>query len=618
MTLASPATAFRPIALLAAILLAGCDSGAAPSRPRVLFVGLDGADWQQLDRFAADGTMPNLAGLLREGRSGILETEQPPLSPLLWTTMMTGVSPLAHGVLDFTRFSPETGRREPITTAERQVPAIWNMASDAGRSVAVLGLWATWPAEPVNGRLVSDRLFSFQLREGAPPAGLVWPGEREEWARAAREQAEEEIDAEQIAAYLPGLSAEEIERALAAPPGPENRIEGLRRILVQTRLYDGLARETISETHPDLAIVYIQGTDAIGHLFAPYFPPRGPEISEEDFALYGDVPRRYFAEIDRLLGAYREIAAKERAILMLASDHGFRWQEGRPPHAGSAEAATAGLWHREDGIYLLAGPGIAPSSERRRGRIDQIASTLLALLGLPPGRGLAGPELPGTPFPKAAPARDPVDYGARFRRMANPSPAEPQSKSSGGEELATLRALGYLGADEPEQAPRAVSAGADPTRTPGSYNNEGLIRRALGAKGDPAETRAAMQAFEKAIAIDPKSASALWNLSDLLAASDPKRSGDLLRRAARAGLPEALPRLLGRGRERLAKGDCAEARTDFRLATELAPNDPVVWGTVALAHLCAGDPGAARRALERSLALDPNQPEVIRALDELR
>lgn len=605
------------LALLATVLLAACAQEPPPARPRVLFVGLDGGDWQQLDRFAADGTMPNLARLLREGRSGILETDQPPLSPLLWTTMMTGVSPLVHGVLDFTRFSPETGRREPITSAERRVPAIWNMASDAGRSVAVFGLWATWPAEQVNGRLVSDRLFSFQLREGDPPPGLVWPDDRELQARAARERAEGEVGAEQIAAYLPGLPFEQIEAALAAPPGPENRVEGLRRILVQTRLYDGLAREAIAETHPDLAILYVQGTDSIGHLFAPFAPPRRPEISEADFALYSDVARRYFAEIDRLLGAYAEIAAKERAVLLLASDHGFRWQNGRPNHSPSSEAATAGLWHREEGIYLLAGPGVSPSSERSRGKIDQIAATLLALLGLPPGRGLAGPELPGTPFPKTAPARDPVDYGARFRRTPNAAPSEAKGKPDGGEELATLRALGYLGADEPGQAPRAAPAGTDPTRTPGSYNNEGLIRRALGGK-DPAETRAAIVAFEKAMAIDPKSASALWNLSDLLKDGDPKQSGDLLRRAARAGLAEATPRLLVRGKERLAAGDCAEARADFILATELAPNDPIAWGTAALAHLCADDPGAARRALERSLVLDPNQPEVVRALGELR
>lgn len=597
---------------LATLLLSACAQESPPARPRVLLIGLDGGDWQQLDRFAADGTMPNLARLLREGRSGILETDQPPLSPLLWTTMMTGVSPLVHGVLDFTRFSPETGQREPITSVERRVPAIWNMASDAGRSVAVFGLWATWPAETVKGTLVSDRLFSFQLREGDPPPGLVWPKEREDWARAARERAEAEVGAEQVAAYLPGLPLERIEAALAGPPGPENRVEGLRRILVQTRLYDALAREAIAKDRPDLSIVYFQGTDAVGHLFAPFAPPRRPEISEADFALYSDVPRRYFAEIDRLLGAYAEIAKKERAVLMLASDHGFRWQEGRPAHAESAEAATAGLWHREKGIYLFAGPGVSPASERSHGRIGQVAATLLSLLGLPPGRGLAGPPLPGTPLSPLAPAREEVDYAARFRRAEAPATAGSKGQAASGEELAALRALGYLGAEEPARAPGVASAGVDPTRTPGSFNNEGLIRRARGEAGDAAA------AFERAIALDPRSAAALWNLSELLAASDPARSGELLRRAARAGLPEAVPRLLGRGKERLESGDCQEARNDLSLATEIAPNDPLAWGTVALAHLCAGDPGGARRALERSLALDPNQPEVVRALSELR
>jgi type I phosphodiesterase/nucleotide pyrophosphatase len=106
------------------------------ARP-VLFVGLDGADWDLLDGYMASGVMPNLAALAREGRTGVLATIQPPLSPLVWTTMMTGVSPLDHGILDFTRRNPQTGTLEPITSGERLVPAIWNMATDGGKSVAV-------------------------------------------------------------------------------------------------------------------------------------------------------------------------------------------------------------------------------------------------------------------------------------------------------------------------------------------------------------------------------------------------------------------------------------------------------------------------------------------------
>jgi Type I phosphodiesterase / nucleotide pyrophosphatase len=88
----------------------------------VIFVGLDGADWDLLDGYIDAGVMPNLAALVREGRAGTLTTIQPPLSPLVWTTMMTGAGPLEHGILDFTRFHPVTREREPITSDDRLRP----------------------------------------------------------------------------------------------------------------------------------------------------------------------------------------------------------------------------------------------------------------------------------------------------------------------------------------------------------------------------------------------------------------------------------------------------------------------------------------------------------------
>src|SRR5512142_97108 len=129
----------RAVAAFALVALAACSrTEDAPHRRvahRVLFVGLDGADWQLLDRYIAAGSMPNLAALARDGTRAPLLTQHPPLSPLVWTTMMTGVGPLEHRILDFTRFNPVTRRREPITSDERAVPAIWNMASSSGKKV---------------------------------------------------------------------------------------------------------------------------------------------------------------------------------------------------------------------------------------------------------------------------------------------------------------------------------------------------------------------------------------------------------------------------------------------------------------------------------------------------
>jgi Flp pilus assembly protein TadD len=576
------------------VFLVGCQKPVPESRP-VLFIGLDGADWQLLDAYMKDGVMPNLAALAQEGRSGVLETIQPPLSPLVWTTMMTGVSPLEHGILDFTRIS-RTGAEEPITREERRVPAIWNLAGLQGKSVAVFGMWATWPAEPVKGLMVADRFFSFTSRESQPPPGIVHPPEREAWARDTLRRVERETGYEAMKSYFPNLERSELKER---PDPYAHPVSALQRILIETRAYDALARSWLKETTPDLTILYFQGTDTIGHVFAPLSDRRVPDL--------------YFAEVDRLLGEYRKWAEEHGAVLMLASDHGFLWDKPAQPMT----AASAGLWHRSEGMYLLWGPGIG-TGERQTGKVDQVCSTLLALLGLPPGKRIASPPLPGAPELQG----EPVDYPWQ------PAPVPRIEMASGEEEVAKLRALGYLG-----------SANRTPegeTRTAASYNNQGLLLRQEGRNDQ------AMQAFERAIEIAPASASALWNLSDLLSATDPDRSDDLLVRALDAGLHDGAQRVLERARTRpglldrtiairpaeaklrLARGqarferqECAAALADFEEAARLSPTEPLAHNGAGIARLCLGDPEGAARAFRRSLEIDPAQAEIRQALGQL-
>ena len=602
---------------------------ASPGHP-VLFVGLDGADWQLLDALVARGSMPNLAALVREGRSGVLLTEHPPLSPLLWTTMMTGLGPLEHRILDFTRFNPVTGAREPITTDERRVPAVWNMASASGKRVAVFGMWATYPAEPVSGVVVSDRVFSFQHREDRAPAGAVFPPERESWVFETLERTRREVDSDRLGSFAPcPVAADGSTLRSDAEP-----VASLRRILIETLLYHRLATQWLAEAQPDLAIVYFQGTDAIGHVFAPFAPPRQDGISQEDFERYSCVPERYFGWIDELLGDYRRIAASRGAVLVLASDHGFTWGEGRPRSLSSMVAATAGKWHREEGIYVLWGPGIESSAVRERAGIARVCATLLALAGLPAGRGLAGPPLPGV-LPQSGTV---ADYQAQYEPRSAEAPAA--LGPSDEEDLARLRALGYVAAGEPDRR----SAGGS-TRTAGSWNNEGLILRAAGRSAE------AQAAFEAALAADPRHASAMWNLSDLLHAEEREldRSDDLLVRACAAGAPEGLKHLVGRavayhgsgaaerseklvgaalgvrpdepelllfrGRYRAERGDCAGALDDAEHAARLDPRNPLAPASAGLARLCLGKPEAALEDFRRSLALDPDQPEIRRFVE---
>jgi Flp pilus assembly protein TadD/predicted AlkP superfamily pyrophosphatase or phosphodiesterase len=625
------------VAVTITAVISGCASRrtAEPTNRPVIFIGLDAADWQLLDDYIAQGSMPNLARLVKEGTSGVLDTIRPPLSPLVWTTMMTGVSPLEHGILDFAQFDPTTGTKEPITSSLRRVPAIWNMASSQGKRVGVVGLWATFPAEQVNGTIVSDRLFSFLFKEDTPPAGIVSPADRESWARDALNRANDQISEAALKAYLPWLTHDEYVRNASSRDPYAQPISALRRILIDTHVYDSLGRDVVALQKPDLTVIYFEGTDTIGHVFAPFAPPKQPQVSDADYERYHDVPEKYFKHIDDVIGEYRQRAEAAGAVLMLASDHGFYWKEGRPTELSSNATSTAAKWHRNEGMYVIWGPRVAPSNgHSARGSVQQVCATLLALLGLPPGRDVNGAPLPGV----ASNSLPHFDYVAQYHPPAAPS----ASGAGDADTLAKLKSLGYIGEGGPSSSPAAGE-----TRTPGSFNNEGVILKESG------KLDAAIPAFEHALKLDPDLASALWNLSDILYArgSDLDRSDQLLLRALAHGLPDGPKLVIGRaiayqrsghadrslalvtaaltsnpqepqfwlfrGMYRVDAQDCHGALTDFDRAERLQPNNAAAFASDGVASLCAGDQARAAHAFQRSLALDPNQPKVREFLQSL-
>ena len=301
------------------------------------------------------------------------------------------------------------------------------------------------------------------------------------------------------------------------------------------------------------------------------------------------------------------------------SDHGFLWREGRPRTSGLV-GATAGLWHRDEGIYVLWGKGIEPSATRGEGRVGQVAATILGLLGLPRAAGTEGPALAGVA--EVLPARN---YGTRSPRpvAAGSAPTD--------EAIDRLKALGYVGSGEPLTRPE--SAGSS-TRTGGSFVNEASL---LQEAGKTAEARAA---FEQALRLDPHLPSAKYDLAAILEKEGRSREADDLllsaladgldpdlvqeiatQALARGDAPRAL-RLMGgtvarrpddarflmaRGRLRIQGRDCRGAYEDFDAARRAMPELAVVHGLAGSALMCLGRPAEARRAFERSLALDPSQ-----------
>ena len=601
---------------------------------RVLLVGLDGGDWELLEPLARRGVMPNLARLMATGSWGELTSITPLLSPLIWTTMATGVGPEVHGILDFVEADPATGAKVPISGRQRRVPALWNMASAAGLSVVVSGWWATWPAETVNGVLISDRLFfllSDTVAEG-PMGTVVFPPEAEAANRALAERAERETDEATIRALLP-VSDEAYRSARAAAKGMADPIDGFRRIVVGTRTYFGAALAAAA-ARPDLMMVYCIGTDEVGHVLAPYLPPPlpGADASFSQAAAVG--VERYFAVVDRWIGRLHELCPPRECAVLVVSDHGFKWSNDRPRDFSGVAAATAALWHRPRGMYVLSGHGVAPLGRSGApASVFDVAPTVSALLNLPPGQGWPGEPLPGAPAaradrvawlrlappesyrPTVGPAPPSAEYVAQLKAIGYLEGSEGRGTASGGETEGELNNLGliHLEAKRYDEAERAFLAAAERNRSYASphYN----LRRLYFETG---RYDAADAELDRAVALGLRdSVGALDRAAaDYEGIGLSERAATVLARATQRFPGEArlavhhLAVLLGLSR-------CAEGSAVGATYAEAFRDDATVLAFAGLAAACAGDTERAKAALTRSLGLSPNQPEIAEALRTL-
>src|SRR6266540_2609955 len=100
---------------------------------RVVIIGLDGATFDLIRPWAAEGKLPRLAQLLAEGSAGNLRSTTPPMSPPAWSSFMTGKNPGKHGIFDFTERKLGTYEIQFVSSRHRKSETIWKIMSDADK-----------------------------------------------------------------------------------------------------------------------------------------------------------------------------------------------------------------------------------------------------------------------------------------------------------------------------------------------------------------------------------------------------------------------------------------------------------------------------------------------------
>jgi predicted AlkP superfamily phosphohydrolase/phosphomutase len=391
----------------------GCASGERHA-PAVLLIGIDGLDPGQVSTRVAAGTLPNLKALIDRGTFAPLATFSNH-SEEIWTTIATGVSPARHGV------QVQYLKRAPYNSTMRKAPALWNVLTRYGRRVAVLGWWVTFPAEAVNGYVVSPYL-TFQPRRAPTPAwngpGRTYPPELERRV-APLLLREEDVPESEAARY-------------AGPPG---EMGVARWAVANDTSYHRIAQYLLAhEPAVDLFAVYYRGIDIVSHDYTRWVygvifpkpvsppPPRVPDAEREDALRRVDA---IYERTDALVGELTRGLPPETTVLVV-SDHG--WSYDGTEH-----------WNQNPGVLIASGGPIVRGARVEGARVFDVMPTILALLRLPISSELEGVVLDDLFAPGAVPAPEHV---ARYDIA--PSTAEVKTTPYDDDATKKLRALGYI------------------------------------------------------------------------------------------------------------------------------------------------------------------------------
>ena len=552
-------------AIIVCLLLGGCapdgaDEGAdraSAGRPKVLWFAVDSFDWRILRPLIDAGRMPNLQRLIERGAWGDLQSIAPLLSPVIWTSVATGVRPDKHGIIDFVATDPRTGAVLPVTSTLRRVPAYWNVLSDAGVSVGVVAWWASFPAESVEGFMVTDRiayqLFRGRIEDRAEDNPLkTYPPDL--YGRIAP-----------LIVEPPSIGRAELSRFIdldrheaAFSPDDRERVDDLRTVLAATRTYAAIGEKLFEEIPTDLRVIYFEGPDTASHLFMPFAPPARPGIPEEKVEWFGRVVPEFYVYQDELIGRFLEAFADEETMVIVSSDHGFATGSDRPEGDSRIGGGQAAAWHTREGVILLSGRDVRPGVRILGASILDLVPTLLALFDLPVAQDMDGKVLTAA-LTEEHLEKHPIRTIATYDTGRDPAGRSAHVTRDDQELLARLQSLGYIQQDKPTAS-----------------INQGTIHLQNG------DYDRAIDSFRSAIAQDDK---------------DPVRLN--LARAYRF------------------RGDLEDAEDQLRILLERGWNRPAVLTEMAAVSRVRKDWDAAERLLGEALEADPEFSEAHRHLARL-
>jgi predicted AlkP superfamily phosphohydrolase/phosphomutase len=258
--------------------------GKTKPQRRVVVIGIDGTPHSFLKKHVEAGDFPHLQRILQGGELQRMNSVQPCISSVAWSTFMTGTNPGKHRIFGFVDRKPNPFQIFLPNSSHMGAETLWDIFSKEGKRVAVINVPVTSPPREVNGLLIGGFL-SVDVLKCAYPAELG--AQLKEW--------DYRIDAD---ANLGRTNKEAFFEDLFVTL--EHRLETARRLF---------------EREPwDYFQLHVMETDRINHFLWEHYENQDPVY----YTRFLD----FYRKVDALLGEFYDRTVDHTEFIVL-SDHGF-------------------------------------------------------------------------------------------------------------------------------------------------------------------------------------------------------------------------------------------------------------------------------------------------------
>lgn len=258
---------------------------------RMLVIGLDGASFDLIQPWLRSGKLPNMARIMSGGGGGHLRSVLPVVSPAAWASFSTGVNPGKHGVFDFSQRVSGSYQLRVVTARDIRAPTIWRLLSEAGRRVAIINVPITYPAESVNGVMITGLGTPDSQMFTHPP----------ELSRVLQSQ------------------GYRLNKTVLFHPGKEEAF--LKDVYDITERVGQTALNVLKQERWDFFMVVFRDSDEMAHFFWKYMDVHHPGHNPQSHGAYRNAILEYYQLLDQWVGKLVEAMGHESNVIIM-SDHG--------------------------------------------------------------------------------------------------------------------------------------------------------------------------------------------------------------------------------------------------------------------------------------------------------